>query len=166
MAVKFKVDVDQKLKKAIDKTLKDVQDLTIPFGLITQSWFKSNRAIFALSGPGKYPDLSERYKKQKKKAVGFIYPILRRTGRLESSITDPSDTDAISLIINKRSLILGTKVPYASNHQMGLGVPVRPMVLFGPEQVSPPGINRRVDAWVKILEEFALAKSKEIGKTR
>jgi hypothetical protein len=36
--------------------------------------------------PGDVPDLSESYKPQKRRAVGFIYPILRRTGEMLGSM--------------------------------------------------------------------------------
>lgn len=155
---------DKEFQRAIDATLKKVDDMTIPFNLMTQSWFKSNQAIFALSGPGKYQDLSDRYKPIKQSAWGFIYPILKASGRLMASITKPGDTDSIAMILNKRTLILGTKTPYAEYHQFGTNrLPARPFVLLGAEQVSPPEVNRRRDAWIKIMSDWANQVSATIG---
>src|SRR5688572_19842345 len=103
--VSFKVDPDKQFQTAVKDALKQVKDLTIPFTLMTKSWFQGNKAIFALKGPGKYTDLSDAYKIQKKNAVGFIYPILRRSGVLEKSLTVPGDSNAISIILNKNTLV-------------------------------------------------------------
>jgi phage gpG-like protein len=161
---KYTVDPDKDFAKAISEALKECDDLTVPLTLIAKSWFKSNKAIFQLKGPGKYTDLSENYKKQKKKAVGFIYPILRRSGVLEESITNPTDSNSINLIINKNTLILGTKVPYASKHQFGEGVPRRPFVLIGAEQTGPEEFNQRRAAWIKTIQTHVLQVSGKLGK--
>lgn len=149
------VDPGKKLQDKLKKLQRKSDDLTIPLTLITKDWFKSNRAIFALTGPGKYEDLSDGYKKSKRRDVGFVYPILRRSGDLERSLTLPGDKSSIAQIINKKVLILGTSDRTAVFHQAGTKkMPSRPPVLLGAEQVSPPGINRRTEAWVKILEDY------------
>ncbi len=164
MVIDFVVDPDNEFKKAIQKASEEVEDLTIPFTLMEQSWFKSNRAIFSLKGPGKYSDLSEVYKPRKKKDVGFIYPILRRLGALESSLTVPGDEDSVATILNKKTLVLGTKTPYAGFLHGGTSrMPARPMVLVGAEQVAPDEINRRRLAWIEILGDYVLQKAKQVG---
>ncbi len=161
---KYVVDSDKKFSQAIKDALEQVDDLTIPFTLIAKSWFKSNKAIFALKGPGKYQDLSPKYKKQKQKSVGFVYPILRRSGVLEESVTNPASPNSINLILNKNTLVLGTKVPYGAYHQFGTSkLPARPFVLIGAEQVSPPELNRRVDAWIEIVKDYVLQASRSAG---
>lgn len=157
--------LDEDLQNAIKETLKEVDDLTIPYKLMVDSWYKSNRSIFSLKSPGKYPDLSPRYKRYKKKEFGFIYPILKASGRLEDSMINPGG-ESISYVFNKRTLVLGTKVPYGKYHQLGKGVPLRPFVLLGAEQVSPPEINRRRDNWIKLLNDYVLQASKQIGKVK
>lgn len=161
------VDPGKKFQKALKEAERWTGDLTVPFGLISQSWFKSNRAIFALSGPGKYPDLSEKYKVAKKRKHGFLYPILRAKGDLEKSITNPGDKNAVSEVVNKTILLLGTRDPKAQFHQ-GDGarskMPYRPMVLLGPEQVAPSGINNRVEGFVKILEDYLLQTGKRFAE--
>jgi phage gpG-like protein len=162
----YSVDPDKQFQEAIKDARKQVNDLTIPFTLMTKSWFKSNRAIFSLKGPGKYVDLSERYKPQKEKAVGFIYPILKRHGALEASLTVAGDSNAISYIINKNTLVLGTKVPYAARHQFGEGVPKRPFMFIGAEQTAPEEINRRRDAWIAILTDYVMQVSQGFGRPK
>lgn len=151
----IKVDPNAKLRKAIGAAAAKVGDLTLPLNLISREWFKSNRAIFSLAGAGKYVDLSVLYKKAKKRDVGFVYPILKKSGALEKSITDPGDDGAVSYIINRISLALGTSVPYAVYHHEGRGQPKRPVVLFGNEQVAPGALNKRVKIWETILMDYA-----------
>ncbi len=164
MVINYEVDPNQEFQKAIKKASKDVDDLTIPFGDIASSWYKSNRAIFALKGPGKYADLSELYKPRKKAAVGFLYPILKRSGALEKSITEPSDRYAINRIVNKMTLILGSSIPYGPHHQFGTKhMPARPWVLIGAEQTAPEELNRRLGAWIQTIENYVVQKSLAAG---
>lgn len=155
--VKFVVDPGKEFQSAIASASEKVDDLTIPLTLIAQSWFKTNRAIFSLKGPGKYKDLSEKYKKIKARKFGSPYPILLASGRLAASITVPGASESINKILNKKNLILGTTTPYAAPLQFGSKfMPARPMVLIGSEQVSPEGVNRRLEAWVKILAKYCV----------
>lgn len=155
--IKFTVDPGEKFSQAIQDALSQVDDLTLPYTLIAKSWFQSNKALFTLKSPGKFVDLSEKYKKNKQKAVGFIYPILKRSGALELSITDPTDTNSINLIINKQTLLLGTKIFYAPTHQFGSvksNVPARPFLLIGAEQTGPEEFNKREAAWIAIIASY------------
>lgn len=164
MVVEFSVDPDKQLQQIIQKTAQEVEDLSIPFALMTQSWFKSNRAIFALSGAGKYEDLSDVYKPAKQRDVGFVYPILRKSGALEESITKPGDSNSVAVTINKNTLILGSKIPYGPFHQFGTRkMPARPFVLIGAEQVAPEEVNLRRSAWIEILADYVLQKASQIG---
>lgn len=142
----FLVDPGNKFKNAVNEALKKVDDLTIPFQMITREWFKSNRAFFKLKGPGKFADLSDSTKAQK---APNEYPILRRSGALEASITDPTNADAISLILNRKTLILGTSIPYAPYLHFGTKkMPARPFVMIGAEQTGPDDFNRRQMAFI------------------
>lgn len=153
---------DQKLQSAIKDALTKVNDLTIPFKLITQSWFKSNRAIFNLKGPGKYRELDEKYRERKIKKWGFDYPVLKASGKLSESITVPSDTNAVVKILNKKTLLLGSKISYGSYHQFGTKfMPARPWILVGAEQVAPPELNNRREAWIAVIQNFVLQKTQK-----
>lgn len=118
----YVVDNDKRFQKALQEAKKQVSDLRVPLTIIAKNWFKGNKAIFQLTGKGKFTDLSESYKKRKAKpkaqgGAGFIYPILKFGGRLEDSITNPTSPDAVSEIINKDTLIMGSRVPYGIYHQ-------------------------------------------------
>lgn len=164
------VDPGKKFQAAIDDALTKVDDLTIPFIDIAKEWFKGNSAIFALSGHGKWDDLSEGYKKSKKASLGFIYPMFRgATNRLEKSLINPKDSGSVNQIINKKTLIMGTKVtsksgePYPQFLQLGTKkMPERPFVLIGPEQTGPEAFNKRYELFINhiqnYLEQIALQK--------
>lgn len=153
--VKPIVDPGKKLSAALKKAGAKVADLTVPLQLISQQWFKSNNAIFTLKSQGKYVDLSELYKPRKQAAVGFIYPILKRKGLLSASITDPAHPNAISFIINRKSLTLGTNVDYANFLDKGTSkMPARSVVLFGNEQVAPDALAGRVRQWESMILDY------------
>ncbi len=170
--ITYKVDPGQVLQKALEKALEQVHDLTPAFNLITIDWFRSNAAIFTLKGPGKYIDLAPDsgmskydYKKAKLKAVGFIYPILKRTGVLESSITDPTDSNSVHLILNGNTLILGTKVPYAHFLQDGTKhMPPRPVIFTNGEQSSPSDQYNRSGAWKQIIQNYVKQVTAKVGE--
>lgn len=181
---KYTVDPDKKFNKAIDKAIRSLNDLTVPFTLMTKEWFKGNRSIFdeGRKGPGKYKDLSSGYKAAKIKAIGSPYPILRgflkpkgsparKSGKLADSMIEPTNPDAISIIVNKKILILGTKVkgkggvPYPSFLHFGTSkMPARPFVLLGGEQVATGQINQRREVWIDLLTDWALQVSEGFAK--
>lgn len=163
----YEVDPDGQFAQAIKDALKKVSDLRIPFNLIANSWFKSNKAIFALSGPGKYKDFkNDRSRDQKKTAVGFEYPLLRRSGFLEKSITEKNDPDAIR-VVTKTELTLGSSISYGQFHQFGTKfMAARPFVLIGAEQVAPSGINNRHLAWIQQVTDYVLQSCEEVGSVK
>lgn len=173
--VNIEVDPKESLRQSLRKAAERVSDLTIPLKLISQEWFSSNKFIFQLKGPGKYADLSSRpffafweptwsglrrlypggYKEYKGARYGNVYPILKATGRLEQSITNPTHENAISIILNRKDLTLGTNVEYA--HWLADGtkkMPARPPVLFGNEQVAPQALNRRIAIWEQRILDY------------
>lgn len=100
-------------------------DLRVVWGLIARSAFKFNRTIFQLSGPGKYPDLSPRYKAWKTARNGTPYPILFLKGRLALSMLSPGGENVLD--IDKTRMFFGTRVPYAGFLQDGTSkMPARP----------------------------------------
>lgn len=77
---------------------------------------------------GKWAALSPAYKQWK--AVHYPgQPILQLEGDLMASLTDPEAPDAIYRP-GKEELVIGSKVPYARVHQLGLGLPARPIFSF------------------------------------
>ncbi len=165
--IRFQVDPDQKFAKAVEEAAKAVGDLRIPLGIIAAQFFKSNKAIFSLGGPGQYQDLSARYKKQKQKKYGFVYPIFRAKGNLEASLTNQNAAGAISKVVGNTTLFLGTAIPYAIFHQSDAPrkkIPFRPIVMIGAEQQAPPELNQRREIWLNTIKNYVLQVSSRIGK--
>ena len=66
----FKVDPTGTFKKALQLARKHSDDLRRPFKLITDSFYKTNKALFpeeGTMGPDVFEDLDEDYKIQKDK---------------------------------------------------------------------------------------------------
>ena len=167
--MRFQVEVDPsgEFQKAVNEALAHVDDLRPAFGPILASWFKSNRAIFSLGGPGKYADLSPAYKKQKKAKVGFVYPILHRTGALALSITEPWGKHAIARMVGKTTIEVGSSIPYGAYHQFGTKkMPKRPWILVGAEQTAPQEVNVRLQNWIKAIESLYKQKLAPLGETK
>lgn len=178
--VEYEVDPGGKLQKEINKTIKILGDLSAPYKLMTDSWFKGNVSIFdeGRQGPGKYADLTEPYKTRKERAIGKAYPILRgflkepgqparKSGKLADSMTDPTHPDAVSTVANKTILILGTKVKSKKGHPYPLSLhfgtknmEARPLALIGGEQVATRQVNVRRDIWIETLRSFTIDSSK------
>ena len=164
MEINYAFDPDSAFQKKLERVFRATGDLTIPLTLMAESWFKGNQSIFNLKSKGRYEDLSDKYKKSKEKAVGFVYPILMRTGRLADSITDSDAAESINMIVNKNTLVLGTRTPYAIYHQSqsdgpsGSGrtkMPYRPFLFVGVEQIAPNDIqNNRLKTWMKTLDNY------------
>ncbi len=167
----YEVDPDGKFKAAIQKAAAAVDDLTIPFIEITKSWYQGNKSIFSLKGPGKYTDYKvgksgvSAYKKKKETKLGSAYPMLRGfTRNLERSLTQPGG-QAINQIINKKSLILGTKVFYAPYLQLGTKRMVpRPFMFIGGEQQAPGALNTRRDIWIEQIMDYVRQVTGNVGE--
>ncbi len=155
------VENDEDFKRALDRLALATNDFRIPFGLIAKEFYRSNKKIFSLQSAGKYPDLSEQYKKTKKRQVGFIYPILFKTGRLASSLVNPSDPETVR-IITKQNLLLGTDVPYTKFHQSDrprTKIPQRKVVFIdgGPLETSAgASTSGRRETWLNIINQYIL----------
>lgn len=177
------VDVNHKIRDLLKSLKEEGANLTIPFNSIAKSWFRGNRSIFTnTNGPGKYQDLGGHNpsapvrlrgktvtrrtaaKFHKLQKFGFVYPIMKATGHLEDSLTNPTHPDAVNLIINKNALYLGTRVKYAPYHQLGgEKLPQRPVVFLGVEQIAPDALRNENTRWINILEDHyaQLIKQKE-----
>lgn len=159
------VENDEAFQAAIDRLAKASNDFRIPFGLISKDYYRSNKKIFSLSGPGLYPDLGpdgpakSDYKTAKQRAVGFIYPIMTRTGRLAASMLNPSDPETIR-VITKQNLLLGSSVPYLKYHQSDAPrskIPLRKVVFIdgGPlESSRGASTSARREAWINIIDKY------------
>lgn len=178
MNVEIQVD-----DKAVQRTLVAAKEagvnLTIPFSIIAKSWFASNRSIFTLQSPGQYPDYGgfspesiaygtttrrEAAKRRKLRYFGFIYPMMKAKGDLERSLTNPTDSKSVNLIINKIALYLGTKVSYAGYHQSPeprKKMPYRPTVFLGSEQIAP---TEKRNEYTRILSVLSDSIQQQLDK--
>lgn len=150
----------------LNKIIKGIDDLSPVLKVIAQSWFKSNESLIRPSNnTNRFEDLKEKYKRRKEKEVGFVYPIMYKRGDLINSLTRPTNVNAISKIINKKTLILGTKVPYAIYHQKGGSIiPRRPIVILNPkneeERKAVSNQRNRAEAILNQLEEYVRGLTK------
>ena len=155
------VENDEAFQRAIDRLALATNDFRIPFGLIAKEFYRGNKKIFSLKSAGKYPDLSEKYKVAKKREVGFVYPILLKTGRLASSLTNAGDPETVR-VITKKGLLLGTDVPYTKFHQSDAArskIPQRKVVFIdgGPLETSQGAkTSGRRQAWLNIINQYIL----------
>lgn len=166
----YSVDNDKAFRKALDKAAKISDDLRIPFTLIASDFYRSQRAIFSLKSPGQYPDLSDSYKPQKEKAVGFLYPILKRNGFLETAASVQNGPGNITQI-GETELIMGVdggRVPYAIYHQSDSSrkkIPLRKFLFIGPEakEFASSEQQGRLERWMGIIEGFLAQKLAQSG---
>jgi len=162
------IENDADFQRAIDRLALATSDFRIPFGLISKEFYKSNKKIFSLKSAGKYEDLSEKYKIAKQREVGFIYPILFKTGRLGASLLNPSDGEAINHI-SKTGLELGTNVPYAKFHQSDGArkkMPLRKVVFIdgGPlESSKGASTSGRRETWLNIINQYILDNIEKVS---
>jgi phage gpG-like protein len=145
-----------------------VADLRVPLSLIANDFRRSEQAIFKLKGPGQYPDLKDSTKAEKTRLGYGVYPILKRTGRLGNSLTNKAHEDAIHEIVNKDTLIVGTKVPYANPHQDGapkINLPMRKVLFIGPEapRFATSDQMGRLGRWNNILNKHVLKVMEKEG---
>lgn len=157
---------------------KQCANLTEPLTSIGLDWMRTNQTIFALSGPGQFADLSGGkparnaktgryqsqnggYKAQKLKKWGFVYPILKASGALQRSLTQPGDSGSLFQIINQQTLILGTKVTGkgGANYPafLNFGTSKMPARSF----MNVPQIS--VARWTLILKTYIVGKLSASG---
>jgi len=176
----YKVDPGQAFINNLKLAKGLVGDLTIPLNSIARDFFKTNKSIFELKGPGKYAPLGglhasktvpgapytyrQRAEARKRRTFGFDYPLLMATGRLMASLTPPPSADSVAEIINQSTLVVGTTVPYAGHLQYGTKyMKPRPFVFFGPESQefgNDKTFATRTKRWSDILRQYVLAKSR------
>lgn len=146
--------------RILKKASSQIQDLRFPMGEIARDFYQSEKVIFQLKSPGGYPDFKNLASRQNKlRAVGFLYPLLKRKGRLERSITQKGAKDNIT-IITKKNVVVGTRTPYAGFLQDGTRfMKARRFVFIGPESSSFASKDRargggRLTRWSNIIEVY------------
>jgi len=164
----YSVKNDREFKSTVRKALAQVGDLRVPFQSIQRDFYKSEKAIFSLKGPGQYPDLAPSTKNEKFRDFGFRYPILKRTGRLERSVTSANSPDSISFV-GKKTLIIGTSVPYGIFHQSDeprKKIPLRKFLFIGPEAKKFATSQQvgRARRWTRIIDEYVSKQLEQLGR--
>lgn len=192
--VSYKVENDKEFQATVDKAFAEVRDLRIAFRQIARDFYKSERAIFKLKGPGQYEDFKgprvadlwknpgrpntrtrdgnlTAYQNWKIKQVGFDYPLLKLTGDLESSVTGKGRGSILN--IEKDFLEIGTSIPYANYHQQdnpdkgSAKIPTRKFLFIGPESVFANSDQRgRLDRWTKIIESHVAKNLERMGRVK
>lgn len=168
----YSVDNDRRFRDAIKAAAEQIGDLTIPLTLISQDFYKSERAIFSLNGPGQYPPISPRYAKAKLRRYGFVYPLLKASGRLATSMLDPTDGEAINFIDHGGTrLTIGTAVPYGVYPQSDdprQVQPLRKFLFIGPEAVQFATSEQmgRLERWLGIVNDYTVKKLEVMGESK
>lgn len=184
----YSVDNDRRFASAIARAKLETSDLRIPLNFISKDFFRSNKAIFNLKGPGQYPPLGgfkanqlvpgapytyrQRAEARKKKRYGFAYPLLKATGALERSMTVPTDPNAISEIVNKAMLVVGTRLPYGVYHQSDSPrkkLPLRKFLFIGPESkefAQNKDLSGRAERWLNTINSYILKKLELVGDVK
>ena len=147
----------QRFLTGLKKAAAEVDDLRVPLTTIASRFIKSRRAIFNLKSPGQYADLTPTYRRRKSKdskSLARPYPILLKTGRLRESLTKVGGENI--RIVNKKSLTVGTSVPYSAYLQKGTSkMEGREFLFWGPESKahsnSKAALKRDKDIVIPIL---------------
>lgn len=183
--ISYIVDNDKKFQAAIADAYKRTGDLRVPFGLILQDFYRSEKALFQLQGPGQYPPFKNShghyvtrkngsrkwvqdeggespYQRAKKRKVGFDYPLLVRSGRLAASLLSASSSDAIA-VATPSTLTIGTRVPYGIYHQSDeprTKIPLRKFLFIGPEAPAFATSDQigRTQRWVGYVTDWVMKR--------
>jgi len=146
--IKIKIEGDDKLRVQFQRFSDSLGDLKTP--LVKSAEFMRREAIenFAQRGEkmqsGGWPDLKDITKRIKLKEVGFVYPMMVRTGRLKRSfyIRGPE------ISRNSGWVEVYNPVSYAMYHQKGTSrMPKRILLKFQKRQKS--GIRRIFQDWIR-----------------
>lgn len=165
----YSVDNDRSFRNALVAAGKKVDDFRIPFSLISADFYKSQQAIFKLGSQGQYDDYKNGgaqspYAKQKKKKVGFVYPLLVSSGALAASTLGPNNKGSINLI-RARELVIGSSIEYGIYHQSDAArskIPLRKFLFIGPEakRFAKSDQVGRLERWLKIINDHVINTAK------
>lgn len=169
----YQVDAQKRFERAVRSAHAAVGSLKTPLTLIANDFYKSQKAIFQLKGPGQYPDIKEATKAAKKRNKVPEYPILmgintkgHSRGTLARSTLSKNDENAI-FNLEETKVTIGTKVFYGRFHQFGTGtIPMRKFLFVGPEaaiNAADPILSGRLERWTGILSQYVIAKLKLVG---
>lgn len=174
--ISFIPENDEAFKRGLKRLADTVDDFRIPFGLIGRHWYRGNKKIFGLASRGLYPGFGgfnptekiqflgkpttrrEAAEVTKSEEVGFIFPLLKRSGKLEASLSSRSAKGAV-FFAGKHDLLMGTSIPYAIFHQSDedrFTLPQRKVIFIsgGPaEKAKDSFVSGRREAWLNIMND-------------
>ena len=150
--VGFTADISgtKRLAEKIDAVKKWLSDLSPLFEQYGADFYKDERRIFSLKGPGQYQDLSDKYANQKLNKYGFEYPILFATGTLARSLLKRNAGGSI-FIVRPMEFYIGTSIPYAVYHhsdQPRTIIPLRPVYFFS------RGNKPMQERWIRLTQVY------------
>ena len=148
--ISVEFDEIDKLNDKVEDLANAIGDLRPLFELFASDFYKDQKRVFQLNGPGKYVDLDPDYQDVKENKWGHVYPILFASGRLASSLLSRNAVDSV-LSIKSDSFYIGTSTPYAVYHHSKKPrskLPRRPLWFFG-EQNQP--MTKR---WNRITDRY------------
>lgn len=166
MALRIRVDKSA-LAAKIKAARRKVRDLRTPLNEIADDYWMTQANIFSLRDAGPYPDLKPGYKLIKQSAVGFVYPILKRTGQMAEAFNRGGEGNITK--ITPQTITLGIdrkKVPYWEYHQLGTSkMPRRQSLFIGDENAQVRGfsfVRGRTDRWIRILDKYVKKELRRI----
>ncbi len=167
--LQIQLDPDQSFAKAMEQALQVTDDLGAPFAEIAADFYRGQKAIWKQSSAGVYEDLADSTKKSKLKKYGFLYPILKASGKLEQAASIAGAEGNIT-DIGKKELVMAineSSVPYSIFHQEGTGkIPRRPFFFLGQDDADEFGDadqQGRIERWVGIIDSYLKKSLKESG---
>lgn len=131
---RFKLEIagQVQMDRGIARFADGVTDYRPIWPVIEDDFYAQEKAQFAsvgAEGGAQWAELKPEYAAWKE----VHYPgtqILHRAGALESSLTSPNDPNTVR-IEERKTLTLGTRIPYALFHQVGTSrMPARPEILM------------------------------------
>ncbi len=165
MVVKGEVVNFDKFEQKVHAALKKVGNIQPALLAIASDWYKDNKQIANLKGPGMYQPLSRRRAAYKIRKYGSEFPILVATGRMINSILNPKDPEAI-YVLGKQTLVLGTMNPYAIYHQSSEPrkvIPYRPIIFNKAVQGSHAKVyETRMKRYTRTIDTYVKKELKKI----
>ena len=154
----WEIQNQREIAERLDRLGKVISDFRIPLRIIASDFYRSQRQLFTLQSKGLYEDLSDKYKAQKQKKLGFAYPILLGKTRNLANSTLGRDHKNSIFSLGKRELIIGTNVPYGKYHQSDkprTKLPQRKFIFITGgrgDQSKDSGIYGRRERWISIID--------------
>lgn len=161
--LEIKVDEDGSFKQAVERASHCVDDLSEPFRLISADFYRGQKSIWAQSGPGIFEDLAPSTKKSKLRKYGFLYPILKATGKLEQAASVAGGSGNITDIGPKElTLSVDTNVVPYSIFQGGRSF------FFIESDNGTPEQSGREDRWIAIINQYLTKQlsNSEMGEVK